>query len=118
MKNNRIRNKWAIRVSSTSEVGAGHFMRCLSLAKELVIRSNKVHFYKSLTNVVKRGSQNVDYEHHLIDQSCIMHKPISMIIKEVKKFFVGLGPCRRIIWVIIFCIYCSTSSGAIAPTSI
>ena len=45
MKNNKIHNKWAIRVSSASEVGAGHFMRCLSIANELVIRSNKVYFF-------------------------------------------------------------------------
>ena len=70
MKNNKIHNKWAIRVSSTSEVGAGHFMRCLSIANELVIRSNRVHFFiDSNAAKWKKYSTNLDISFSLASES-------------------------------------------------
>ena len=70
MKNNKIHNKWAIRVSSASEVGAGHFMRCLSIANELVIRSNRVHFFiDSNAAKWKKYSTDLDISFSLASES-------------------------------------------------
>lgn len=44
MKNNRICPDWVIRVSSEPEVGAGHVIRCLSIAKALENKLHTVHF--------------------------------------------------------------------------
>jgi len=44
VKNKRICPEWVIRVSSELEVGAGHIMRCLSIAKALEDKLHTVHF--------------------------------------------------------------------------